>query len=376
MAWKLYVRRSDRLRDAEIDDFVKFTAILRFNDVETWALDAPVAGAASRMILEGGGIILKRDDDVVLSGPLQRSEARWNQDEDALTHYGSGDTEWLRRRLALPVPTGPPYTAAEHDVRTGLAETIMKQYVDVNAGPGAQLRRQVPGLVVPATSGLGLTVTGRARFQNLLDLLRSLALAGGDLGFRVLQSDDTDAALSFQMYVPQDRSASVKFSRDLQNLAKSTLVQEAPTGNYVIVGGGGEGTDRTFAELGNYWSIIAFGLVETFVDRRDTSDLDELNQTIDETLADREQQFGLSVTPLDTLSMQFGRDYGLGDQVAVVIAGQVLVHVIREVHIEITSEGTTVRPMIGTPGRASPGVPRMFRALSTLGRRIGGLERR
>lgn len=378
MTWKLYVRDGSLVRQAELDDFSEFTAVLRYNEVDTWALQARNSASSAQLAFPGG-IILKQDAEVRLSGPMIRPERSWEVGVDDRTITGVGDNVWLRRRLALPVPTGPPYSA-EHDVRTGPAETVLKAYVDANAGPSAPVDRRVLGLNVPPSTGLGGTITGRARFQTLLELLRGLALSGGDLGFRIIQSSDVVAQLEFQVYQPADRTASVVYSQGMQNLRAFRYAQAAAEANYIICGGSGEGAARVFAENGDAPSIAQYGRIESFRDRRDATDVAELDQTIAEELLIGADKTELDVTPVETESLSFGRDYTLGDKVTVVIDGQLIQDVVREVHIRLKADeggiNGVVVPVIGTPGAVQPGVPKMFGVVPRLGGRLSSLERR
>ncbi len=348
--YKLYVRDSGLSKVGEIDDFGKLDLISRFNQPGSFALDVPAGtDIASYLSVKGAGLILERDDlvDPIFSGPVIIKIKDWNKDQNRLTVSGPDDTIWLTRRLAYPVVTGPPYSAQAHDVRTGVCETIMRQYVNLNAGPGANTERQVTGLTLAADTTLGSSITGRARFNNLLEFLQGLALAGGDLGFRIVQSGSD---IEFQVYQPTDKTATIIFSEELGNLRAYEYSVEAAEANYFIAGGGGEGVARTFQEKGDSQSIVDWGRIEQFRDRRDTTDTDELIQTIDEELLSKAEKTNLSTTPINTDAIAFLTDYGLGDKVTVMVDGEAIQDVIREVKITLTRDkGEVVTPTIGTP---------------------------
>jgi hypothetical protein len=354
----------------QVDDFTKLEAVLRFNLADSWILDLPARYASD--IGPGAGIVVRRGTDVLFSGPVTKPERNWDKDTDSLTVAGVSDDGHVEDRLAFP--SAPPYTGSAYDVRTGAAETVMRAYVNANAGPGAASARQVAGLVLAADGGLGSTVTGRARFDVLGDLLRSLAVSGGDLGFRIVQNG---AALTFEVYEPEDRSATVKFSPALGNLHAFTYAPSAPEGNYVIVGGGGEGTARVFSEGGDSASITRWGRrIETFRDRRDTTNAGELAQSRDEELASKAGKMSLTIEPVDTSGIQFLRDYRLGDLVAVEVDGSTIVDVVREVKLTISPAGETVAPTVGTPEAIGRGFLGLFGTVRALGRKVGHLERR
>lgn len=359
--------------DAEVTHFTSLEVVLRHNKPASWVLSGvdPSSDAATTLAQPGAGIIVRRGEDVLVSGPVTRPERRWNTQEDAYDFAGVSDDIWLERRLVNPVPLGPPYTASAYDVRSGVAETVLRSYVGAHAGPGARDERRVFGLSLAADAGRGTTVVGRGRFQVLGDLMRQLAIAGGDLGFRIVQSG---SGLQFQVYQPTDLSDSVVFSPGLGNLASYGYVSEAPGANHVIAAGSGEGTARTFVEGGDSGSIAKWGRVESFRDRRDTADLTELAQSRDEELAEKAETSGLSLSPLDTESIAFSRDYGLGDKVSVMVDGVRISDVLREVRVTYDENGETVTPVLETPGNQTG--PRVFDEVRALRRRVRDLERR
>jgi hypothetical protein len=375
MTWKLLIRDTDRRFIAEIDDYQSLDVLLRFNTPGGWILRLPFGNLAN-LIGFDQGIVVKKDGETILSGPVSGIERDWDSDTDAVVVSGFDDDVWLHRRLGLPVPGGPPYSSS-HDVRTGVAETVMHGYVNANVGPGAVAARRVPGLVLAADGGRGSVVTGRARFQFIDELLRSLSLAGGDLGFRVVQVN-TD--LQFQVYETADKTATVKFSRELGNLRAFQYSQAAAETNYVYAGGGGEGTARTFVEGGDAGSIATYGRIESFRDTRDTSDTTEMQQRIDEELAAGKDKTGISISPVDTSAVTFLRDYVLGDRVTVVIDGVEVQDVVREVKIRVTPDrGETTTPLIGAPdvlGTEDRGVRQIFQLMRRVRSRVSHLERR
>lgn len=369
-ATTIEIRDRNLAHVAQVDDFSKLEMVLRFNAVDTWILDVPARYAAD--LGPGSGIIVRRGGDVLLSGPVTAPTRQWDKDTDGLSVAGVSDDVHLEDRLAIPATF--PYTASDYDVRTGAAETIMKTYVSVNAGPAASVPRQFPGLAIDTDTGIGATVTGRARFDGLGDLLRSLAVSGGDLGFRVVQ---TGAVLLFIVYQPADRSASVKFSPGLGNLESFTYAPSAPESDYVIVGGGGEGTARVFVEGGDTPQIIRWNRrIESFRDRRDTTDTVELAQSRDEELANKAEKTSLTIVPKDTTAVQFLRDYYLGDLVTVDVDGSAIVDVVREVKLTLSPDGERIEPTVGTPGATSKPFSGIFSAVKSIRRNLGHLERR
>jgi hypothetical protein len=360
----------------------------RFNDVGRWRLLAPLSGKIANTLKKGKGIVIARNEDVVMSGSVHYRRAVIAFDENnEIQKYvevsGPDDLFYLAARLASPVPSGPPYTAASYDVRTGVASTIMRQYVDFNIGASATAARRKTGLVLAADPVIGTSVNGSARFIPLIELLRHLALSGGDLGFKIVQSLSA-AQITFSIYAPVDRTDAAAFSLLAGTLREQEYSQQGGQGNYVIVGGSGEGTARTFHEEGDSTAITEYERIEFFRDRRDTAVAAELNQTAEEELQRNAERFTLNITPVDSGSLVYPTGYNLGDRVSVDIVKEVSTGVfdvdftyediVREIAIILDADkGESIKPVVGTPESRAELFGRQERELA---RRVAGLERR
>lgn len=258
------------------------------------------------------------------------------------------------------------FASSAYDPRTGAAETIIRQYIDQNAVSAVNdpigRSRVVNGLTLAADGGHGSSVSGNARYDALINkdgtgLLQQLALSSSPaLGFTVTQSG---TSLVVSVYVPNDKTGSIIFSQELGNLADFTYEVNAPDidsgGNLAVVAGGGQGTLRTITLRADGTSISDWGRCETFVDARDTSDPATLAQRGDAALAQVSETVSFSAVLAPTESMVYGRDFGLGDTVTVVVDGVAFTDIVREVDIALTPDGAeTVTPAIGTPMNASP----------------------
>lgn len=376
--WTLYLRAPDLTRVGIIDDFQQVDAVPRHNDVGTWAVDIDSrVRHATALARPGYGIDLVRGGVSVMSGDMRFRQRIRDGHRSRLLVSGYDDNGWLNRRVAHPQPSAaaPPYSVDAYDVRTGLASTVLRQYVDVNGGPSALAVRRITGLTLAADPLIGSTVTGRARWQSLLVLLQELALAGGGLGFHLRRSATSRV---FTVYQPVDRTATVRFSTGLGNLAGYEYQAEAPSANYLFVGGGGEGTARTVREGQDPESIVDFGRIEIFRDRRDTTDSGELDQEITKTLDESAGRTGISITPIETTRLRYLTDYTLGDKVTALLDDEPIKEVIREVRIKLTPAGPQqMLPEISSPG--SPGIAevmRIFRRLRAFDSRLTNLERR
>lgn len=303
----------------------------------------PAKPAVLDQLAAGNRIVVQRRTalgqpwSIFAAGPIEAEPGEWEWSADPGDGAGgwgrvavpfSTDEAYVVERITYPNPAAAAtaQTASAVWSSSGNAETVMRSLVNLNAGPGALAARQVPGLVLGAVAGVGGTVSISTRFQPLGDELRALALAGGGLGWRVVQ---VGSSLEFQVFLPRDLSGTVRFSRGLGNLRRFRWSPKSPTCTVAIVGGQGTGTARTVRERINSSAVSRWRRMERFVDKRQTSSTAELDQGGDEALADGAEQLGLETETVDTPRQQFGVHFTLGDRAAVELPmGRVLTDVV------------------------------------------------
>lgn len=368
--YKVYILNSSRQPVAEIDIYSRLEMVRRFNDVSHLFIDLKYDDIDVSLLDWRGGWRILRNGAVWMEGIwlLMQDDSAKAENAD-LTLVGLDYMEFMNERLVVSDPAGPPYSTFTHDVRTGAAGDVIKNYVRFHMGASAKAERRVSGLTVAANLGEGGTVTGRGRFPTVLELCRELALRGGDIGFRF-------SGTEFVTYVPQDKTSSVIFSRDLGNLTNYRRRVERPRGNYITAGGSGEGTLRAFSELGDAVSITEFGRIEWFYDYRNAGAEAELYAAIVGKLEEMVEKVTIEIDVIDTEGIQYGRDYDLGDRVLVVLPGLSYDNIVREVKIIIDASGESVHPVIGTPGaRALRLLNSQFTNQRNLAERLGQVER-
>lgn len=381
--WELRVRDRNRENVATLEDFASATFNQEFNGVGGWLIKGvPVGSDAATALVPGAGIIALRDGEVIMNGPLLFPTFEWSEKGYVMDVSGASDDLALWARLCYPDAPSLDLNAAYSDDRgPGAAESVMHAYVTNNAGPAADSTRRWAGLTMGADEGRGSSVQYSARLDVLGDVLAELALAGGGLGFHVVQDDDS-TDLVFEVYEPTDRSTSAKFNPALGNVRRYTFSRKAGSTNDVIVGGGGEGVLRTFVELGDSISQALWGMrLEGFKDQRQTTDATELYQAATDELEQRSDQVNLDLEPIDTTALSYGPDgYVLGDLVASVVAGETITDTIRSIVFELNSDGERITPTIGTPGAVEAGTSEaqaldvLLNRMETLARRLSRVE--
>jgi len=346
--------------------------IPRFLDVGGFSLTLPLKDPKVPKLVNGGWLQFLSNDQEIIAGQI-RGRKIVNDESNVggtLTVYGPSAEQVIADRLAYPVPTSAAtsQSAADYDRRSGAAETVVKAYVNLNAGPGALAARRTSGLVIEADLGRGSSVKGSARMTNLVELLSGLCTAGG-IGWRVRFNGD---ALEFQVYVPSDKSGTAKFGSDLGNLVSFEQTAEAAKTNVAIVGGQGDGTARVFREVIDSAAVASWNnRTETFVDRRDSTDTVELDQAGTEEIVNNGPVNGLSIKTADTPKLMFYRDYFLGDKVSIPEAN--VVDILREIEINWDADGGPSAST--TVGSASTtGTMKMIKRLDELTAQVEALQ--
>lgn len=369
--YEVFLRDRGRKLRAQVDAFQSLKLSLRYCDVSAWEMIYAVREGGEELetwLDLGCGIVVRREGAVLLSGPILRREIEWSEKGKVYTISGKCDLWWLSKRIALPVPGGPPYTSASHDVRTGTASTVILQYASYNGEAGGHSWRRIPGMVLGTDLGIGNTITGKARFAELLSFVQALAMKG-NVAFRMRQAAGS-TNLVLEVYQPTDRSATVIFSPEMFNLTSYHLVEEMPEGNYGYIGGQGTGTARAIYEGGDSSSITRYGRLEFFKDQRNEDDTDELPTWLDLELEKQAARRTFTCRFVDTEYPRFGVDYEIGDTVTVQAEGLTFAGTVQEARIEVSEDGETVDVVIGTAADRL----KILQKMDDFDERLSGLE--
>jgi hypothetical protein len=340
-----------------VDNWTAVDSVVKFNATGSGSFTAPADPAlVTAATTPGNRVVLLRDGVVFSSGPIEGWDDDWQADKHGLKGLPDLTVRWadntvlLARHITYPDPTAAAtaQTTVVAYTATGVnAETVMRSLVNLNAGPGALAARQEPHLQLGVVAGVGTNINESTRFEPLTDVLRRVALAGGGLGFRV-REDMHLAQLYFEVYTPSDRSASIRFSRQLNNVRAVKATDTAPSCTAAIVGGDGTGTSRQVVERLN---VSGWGRWETFVNQAGAggSDVTEQQQAGDKALVDGGETIVAAVTAVDTATQKFGVNFFLGDKVSVQAGtGVQVVDVVSSAHLFGTpADGVQVQPAIG-----------------------------
>jgi len=358
--------------------YTDLSAEITFNGVGSGQFAAPADPGLLDALSPGATVSVARDGVWWSGGPVEGpGDMDWSPGEGV----GLVTVRWatweslVAPRLVYPQPgvAADSQTATAWTATAANAETVMRNLVNLNAGPGALAARRVPGLLLGALASVGGNVTVSSRFEALLDVLRRVASAGGGLGFRVVQ-DSSD--LLFEVYETADRSSSVRFSRSLRNLERLTLRPESPRSTVAIVGGEGSGGTRTIVERQNTAALSEGWLrSEEWVSHSGTGATSaELAEVGDAALVEHGPSTGMSCVAVDGPHARFGVDFAVGDLVSVEVGpGAGVVDVVSSASLTSTADAGT-RVVVGVGDRKRSTV-RQLLMLRELERRIALLER-
>jgi hypothetical protein len=232
------------------------------------------------------------------------------------TSYGVSSMDLIKRRRLLY-----PSTLAQ-SIKGNPGETVIKEFVNENAGPGANnpLRKNngvTRGLSIEADLGRGLTWFGQRSWQPLLDIVNEVGLASG-VDFTVVRTGP--GTFEFRCYYPQmgtDRRTTAIFSPQHANmLAPSYTISRTEEATVCVVLGQEEGTARrTVTRRSVNESDSPWNMIEMTRDARNEATYLGMVQDGDEALAEVVANPEFKFRVLQTEGLRYGVDYFLGDMI-------------------------------------------------------------
>lgn len=288
------------------------------------------------------------------------------------------DSSPVAGHLTYPDPTkaaSDPTQPTAYTATAVNAEVLLRTLVNVNAGPGARADRRIPKLVLGALSGVGTNTSLTTRFEELGKVLRSVALAGGDLTYRTRQVGNQ---IEFHAAARRDLTSTARFSKGLGNLRSLRYKISAPTVTAAIVGGSGEGSSRTVVEVVDAAAAASWWRIEQWVDQGGVANdaNGELTKAGQEALANGAAPVEVSTVTVDTEELQAGRDYMPGDLVTVALPGGLEVaQVVRSDTLTASPDGgERVSSVIGSPDATTE--EQMVALIRELSYRLSRIEAR
>lgn len=371
--------------------WTKFSCDINHLQPASGSVTLPATPAVEQLLQPGNRLVVIRDGEIWCAGPFEEpQDFSWDLASDAgdgtVTATFSDDLARIAGYLTYPEPT-KAFSAqtATSNVKRQLdsvnAGAAIRTLVNENCGPGALAVRRIEHLALGGATSVGSTISIGTRFEPLLDACRTAAATDG-LGFRTRQVGNQ---ILFEVYQPQDLTATVRFSRGLGNLRKVAFTMGAPTGTSQLVQGGNDPAEqpaegeppneRTYIEVVSGHAADWYR-VEKLIEMTGTLAPAELTQAGTRALGEDNPQASLETLTVDTEDLKAGRDYWLGDKVSVVLpTGLEVVDLVQTIRLEATpDEGELVTSVIGSSDRST--TTATVRSVRDLARRLGRLEAR
>lgn len=228
------------------------TMVHRVCDIGTGAIDAAATAANRALIAVGATVLVSWDGEVRQAGILKTlGEAEQSASIIKVDWVDTMTYAAVERAYPNPVFEGDERTDGQginvFDARSGFASTVVLGFIAANIGPGVVGWRQAPGLALGPDPGAGvfLEVPILARYENLLELCRNIALPNG-IVFEIVTRDRSHY---FNVRAARDLSDRICFSRKLNNVGDGSWSLTAPTATRITVLGPGEGTGQMIFEV-------------------------------------------------------------------------------------------------------------------------------
>lgn len=291
--------------------YTSLEIVEKYQGVDSFKMTMASAALYASEIQNGRLLYLPREDDALFLIEQIQEDVDEARDEKVVAGRSVDGFALAERRVDA--------TGIDYDSQIGVAaETAMKHYVDLHAGPGAPIARQIPGLVIGTDLARGGPIEYTARFQTLFTVLSEIGRVSG-LGWRA-PFDPVSGQVVFDALEGADRTGSVFFDFDFETLRSWTRLDSiADSKTFAIVAGQGELAARDIVKrfLGSEPS--GFARREDFVDARDV----ELGNTAvlevrgDAFLASRGPERSLEATINEQGSFKFGVHWFNGDIVTI-----------------------------------------------------------
>lgn len=299
---------------AEIDDYEELTFVRRWHTVGEFELTINSYKQHTDLLQRQHLIMLGADTRKV--GMITHREIKVSQ-------KGKAAEQWFVKGITLEGVVGQrvivPPVAAEHDVASGTAETVMKHYLSRHVIDPDDAARKMEMATLAPDQSRGPLLTWQSRYGNLEEELAKISLLSG-LGWGV-HLDFSLMRWVFDVYEGRDvtwqqtENPPVIFSVEFDSLKEAHYIDSiAGFRNLAYVGGQGEGVARAIQEVGSTAGLDRF---ESFIDARDVESDAELIPRGEQALYElrREEKFEAQV--LESSPFHYEEDWKLGDIVTV-----------------------------------------------------------
>lgn len=314
----------------------KVEAVIRKNQPATFVIDVAVESQAAAARIREGWWISIRDGALEESGPVTGFH-RTAKGRDIEVEINCASALCLiGDRITYPDPgRAENLQQVARYRRSGTGETVIKNLVEANAGGAAIQSRRVPLLSVAADKGRGSTASVDTRLKNLLEVAADLANSCG----LIMRCGLENSRIVFDTVPVQNLSRRVRLSYLTGEVAGWEMKDSVGTATAVVVGGQGEGSDRTITSVAR--SDVWGRRIEVFKDRRDTDSAAALEKSAKEELDKGSADKTLKLVLHESQARRFGEDFRVGDTITLDLAPGVSPYAAPVVEAKIMWESST-----------------------------------
>lgn len=303
-----------------IDTYSSFIWTRNYNKSGTFELHLPLTMEHLNLLMKNN--IICKKDNIEEAAYIEYRELGQNENgEEEIIIKGYFIGNWLKRRITWG-----------KQIQNGRAETVMKNYVDLNCITPVLIDRKIPNLILSEDKGLTPIINYNSLYKTLNEEIEYISNFTG-LGWKI----DFKPSISqyiFNVYqgkdlsINQDINPPAIFSMEFENILKQRYVESLNNYcNVALVAGEGEDENRKTVTVGN---VSGFDRFEMFVDARDINSKGENNTVIPEEqvtkmLIDRGNSKLTETTEVKTFdanvnvrsNLIYKKDFDLGDMVTI-----------------------------------------------------------
>lgn len=300
---ELYIFNTNRELVGIVESFEYLRWTRRYSQCGSFELKA-IATQENAELLKEGNIIWKNDDEE--AGIIEHLSLS-QTDQEFITVSGRFATSFLARRIVW-----------QTEKLSGDISDCVEQLIENNLINPSDVARKISGISFSSPS-LGIPISTQISYRNLMDAVTELCEVS-EVGIKTIFSPETGV---FTIMLYKGTESQAVFSKEYENLTEQVYtVSAADFANTALIGGEGEGAERTFV-------AITSGSGETrheiFVDAKDLRaedfGVDYINTLIFRGQSKLNEQvirysFDTSVNPHGNLTYKV--DFDLGQVVKVI----------------------------------------------------------
>jgi hypothetical protein len=368
-------------------NFATINATLYHNAVGSYTILAPYTDALWAQVMSGNFIVRVKWRGLFsfggkcetptfsdsIPGATSGGGSSGSHSGPFITLAGADYLALIANRICYPNPTvaWSGQHQGDQDIVSAPLESAIKWYVNRNIGnstmtiggnscPPAIAARQHPLIDIAADQHRGPQVNysvnwSQGQSVNLFDVIRSLVAQANpngtpaqNMGISLIQNPANMGRLLFDVYYPRDLSKVATFSEELGNLTSVSISLTDPTCTDALVQG-----SASFVSLPSAPGTTPWNKVEQYVDDTSETAASNLTTTAANTLFTGSVGPNLATTITDSPYLVYGRDYRVGDIVAVEIAtGDVFSDIISSAAFTADATQTPVMGVVPVIGNA------------------------